>query len=204
MSYNFIGEAPIIGEGVSITPDLLTQDTKNLEIVKVAKAVELTDESVKSAYSNPIAEAENQLVQAISSGIEREMVTAFATAELGFTTEVGTGLTGAGILAGLDLFGEAQEGEKFLVINPALLSTVRMDNFYENGKVFDLDLVVSNRIPVGTAYILKRNALALFLAKSVDVEQDRDILAKTTVLSGSAHFATTMYDMSKAVKITIA
>ena len=168
----------------------------------MAKAVNLTDEAVKAGFGDPIGEAENQLTRSIANGIEREMFASLAGATLAFTTPAG-GLTGGAILGGLGLFGEDQDGEKYLVINPVDLADVRTDANFVDGKIFDCELVVSNRVPVGSAYIVKPGAIGLYLAKEVNVEQDRDILAKTTVISADSMFATHLRDASKVVRITI-
>jgi hypothetical protein len=200
--YDWIGNAPIVAEGVAITPSLLTQSSADLPIVKVAKAVEITDEARASAYGNVMDEAQNQIVKSISAGIETQLVTALGTSTLTFTTPAG-GLTSGSILAGMNLFGEEQDDEMYLVVNPASLADVKTDNAFADGKLLGMNLVVSSRIPAGTCYILKQGALGLYLARSVSVEQDRDILVKSTVISASCMFASHLRDSSKSLMITI-
>ena len=198
--YAYIGDADVIAEGVAIDPSLLNQTSENLPVIKVGKAVNLTDEAVNGSFGDPIGESENQLTKSIASGIEKKMFEALGTATLAHTASV---FNGDAVLEAVAKFGEDQDGEKYLIINPAQSTAVKKDENYVDGKLFDLDVIISNRVPASTAYIVKPQAVALYLAKDVQVETDRDILAKATVISADSFFATHLRDASKAVKITI-
>ena len=50
-------------------------------------------------------------------------------------------------------------------------------------------------------YIVKPKALRLILKRGVQIESDRDILKFTNVITGSAHFATYLYNGSGAIRI---
>jgi hypothetical protein len=203
--YAYIGDADVIAEGVAIDPALLNQTSEDIPVIKVGKAVNITDEAAKGSFGDPVGEAENQLTKSIASGVEKKMFEALATATLTFATAAGGKVTGDGVLGGLALFGEDQDGEKYLLINPNQLANVKKDPAYvkEDNAIYDCQVLVSNRVVSGTAYIVKPEAVALYLSKDVQVETDRDILAKATVVSADEHFATHLRDASKAVKITI-
>ncbi|KAA0957699.1 N4-gp56 family major capsid protein [Planococcus sp. ANT_H30] len=200
--YEYIGDADVVAEGVAIDPTLLTANSVPLAIEKVAKAVEITDEAAKGSFGDPVGEAEDQLTASITAGIENKMFAALATATL---SHPATGaLTGDVVIDAVALYGENQDGEKTLVVNPSNFGSVRKDENYADGKIFDLDIVVSAKVPAGTAYVVKPGAVGLYMSKDVDVEDDRNILTKATVLSADAHFATHLRDASKVVKITLA
>lgn len=206
--YAYIGDASVIGEGVAIDPALLSQSQESLNVVKVGKAVNLTDEAVNGGFGDPVGEAENQLVKSIASGIESQMFTALGGATLIYDATKGGTVTspvvnGDSVLEALNLFGEDQDGMKALLINPDQLANVKKDPHFIDGKLFDLDVVASNRVASGSAYIVKPEAVALYISKSVQVETDRDILAKATVISADEMFATHLRDASKAIKITL-
>ncbi|MCD4839736.1 N4-gp56 family major capsid protein [Neobacillus sedimentimangrovi] len=203
-SYTYVGDADVIAEGVAIDPNLLNQGTVDVQVVKVGKAFELTDEAVKNGYGDPVGQAEKQLLASIAGGIEKKMFEALDTATLKHTTAEGAGVTGEEVLKALALFGEDYEGQKALLINPANMPQVMKDEAYVNGAIYGCEVQVSNRVPVGTAYIVKPEAVALYLSKEVQVEMDRDILKKSTVISADSHFATHLRDHSKAIKITLA
>lgn len=66
------------------------------------------------------------------------------------------------------------------------------------GRVGSVPVIISDRIKVTGAaedrvyhaLILKRNAITLALKRDVQMEKDRDILARSTVLTAGAHYAT--------------
>lgn len=204
-SYQYSGDAAIIAEGVAIDPKLLNQSMVTVNVVKVGEAYELTDEAVKNGKGDPVGTAEKHLLASIAGGIEREMFTALDTATLAHTTAAGGKITGDEVLASLQLFGEDFEGEKYLLVNPDQLTNIRKDLAYDktNGTLQDCKVIFSNRVTSGKAYVVKPQAVALYLGKEVQVETDRDILAKSTTISADEHFATHLRDASKAVKITI-
>lgn len=203
-SYTYVGDASVIGEGVAIDPKLLNQGTVDVPVAKVGEAFNLTDESVKNGFGDPVGQAEKQLLSSIAGGIEKKMFDALGTATLVHTTDAGAGVTGDEVLKAIALFGEDQEGEKALLINPANMVQVMKDPAFIDGKIYGAEVIVSNRVPVGNAFVVKHDAVALYLSKEVQVETGRDILAKATVISADSHFATHLRDSSKAVKVVLA
>lgn len=66
------------------------------------------------------------------------------------------------------------------------------------GRIGSIPIVISDRVKktgvggdtVYSALIIRRGALALALKRDVQMEKDRDILARSTVLTAGAHYAT--------------
>lgn len=199
-SYTYVGDASVIGEGIAIDPKLLNQGSVDVPVLKVGEAFNLTDESVNGGFGDPVGQAEKQLLASIEGGIENKMFEALATATL---VSPATAVNGDAVLAGLQLFGEDQDGDKFVIVNANQMANIVKDPAYADGKIYGCEVIYSNRVGTG-AYIVKPEAVALYLKKEVQVETDRDILAKATVISADSHFATHLRDASKAVKITVA
>lgn len=209
--YSYIGDADVVAEGVAIDPSLLSQTSEDISVVKVGKAVNITDEAANSAFGDPVGQAENQLTKAIASGIEKQMFSALGTATLVYNTVSGASLNTDVIASSLELFGEDQDGAKYLLVNPTQLTQLRKNpDFIKEpnngvvdsvGEIFTCQVVVSNRVPAGVSYIVKPEAVALYISNAVQVETQRDILAKATVISADEFFATHLRDASKAVKI---
>lgn len=203
-NYKYIGDAEQVAEGVAIDPVLLNQTSEDLDVVKVGKAVNITDEAAKGGFGDPIGEAENQLTQSIANGIDKAMFATFTGATL--THPAGaTEFTGAVAFEALNLFGEDQDGDKFVVVNPNQLANIKQDKNYDKttGKFIDMEVVASNRVAATEAFIMKPGAVGLYISKDVQVESDRDILVKSTVVSADSHFATHLRDASKVVKINL-
>ena len=112
-------------------------------------------------------------------------------------------------------FGEDLDEEMFCFINPKHYAEIRKTNFIAGtatnvqvggvvGEVYGAKIVLSNRVPQNRMFILKKDALGLVLKRNAEVETDRDILMKSTVISGDQHYAVYLRNQAKAIKVTLA
>ena len=208
-TWQYIGDAADLAEGVADVPVSLEAQSREITIKKASKAVEITDEALLSGYGNPADEVASQLLTSIASKVEADCFTALGTATL---KQVGA-VDADTVADALVKFGEDLDEEMFLFINPADYATIRKNaNFsYVNGQqmtiggtvgfIFNCAVVVSNRVPAQSAYIVKRGALGIELKRGVNVESDRDILRKTNVYSVDEHYVAYLRDASKVIKI---
>lgn len=217
--YQYIGDAEDVAEGVAMGTSVLTTSTQSATIKKAGKAVEITDEARLSAYGNPVGEAENQLLLAIKNKVDNDVLTALATTTLVSGTATGA-LTVETVEAAQGLFNDEDDSPMVLIANPADAAALRSDAAAgwtrtgdlgdrmlisgAFGEVLGAQVVRSRKLPVGTAYLVKAGALAIYMKRNVDVESDRDILAKTTVISADEHYGVVLEDESKAIKISTA
>ena len=58
------------------------------------------------------------------------------------------------------------------------------------GDINGVSVFVTNRVPAGKSLLLKRNSLGLKFKRRPIVEQDRDILKRSTVVATNLHYAT--------------
>jgi N4-gp56 family major capsid protein len=217
--WNYIGDAEDVAEGVAMGTTVLTHSTQQATIKKAGKAVEITDESVLSGYGDPIGEAGYQLKLSIANKIDTDALAALATATL--TSGGGTGsLTVAVVEAAQEKFNDEDTEDMVLIANPADAADLRAsaasgwtrsgdlgDRLLVSGaygEVLGAQVIRSRKLAKGTAYLVKKGALAIYLKRDVDVEDDRDILAKTTVISADEHYGVVLEDESKVVKISVA
>ena len=116
-------------------------------------------------------------------------------------------------------FGEDLDGTKVLLIAPAQLAQIRKDPDYLKpsemsqqaimsgavGECWGCQLVVSNKIKASggkyTNYIVKPGAIAIYLKRDVEVETDRDIQKKTTIVTADEHYTTYLLNESMAIKL---
>lgn len=217
----YIGDAADVAEGADIPISRLTSTTAQWTIKKAGKAVELTDESVLSGMGDPLGEAAQQLRQAIAAKVDNDCLAALYTTSLvhdGKAAQIGV----AGIADALDKFGEYGDGTKVLIIHPNQQSTLRKDPDFIRasqlgdqiistgviGEIYGCQVLVSGKITTADAggttvynnLIVKPGALGIFLKRNVEVETDRDILAKTTVISADQHYVAALLDESKVIK----
>ena len=219
-SYEYIGDAAAVEEGADIPIAKLSQDTEKVKVSKIGKAVEFSDESLLSGANNDIAEeAAKQVVIAVNSKLEADLISemsakAVLTAEL----NLASGNVTHGIADALGKFGEDIDGEKVLLVPPAVYTAlVKSDGWIANteaganiimngtvGSIFGAQVVLSNRLTArNEAYLIKPGALRIVMKRNTLVEFDRDILSEMNYIKASKLFAPYVYDKTKVVKITI-
>lgn len=226
-SWNYIGDAATLNENTSLTVSLLSTSTTSATIHKVAKGVELTDEAILSGYGDPLGEATSQLALAIASAVDNECLSILhgITGAMALSTANSTTMPAASdIVAGLTLFGEdIEEGVTAAVVSPAVYQEMRTAVGANTwipaseiaagvavrgvvGEFQGCQVIVSNKLKsdaagAGDIYLVKPDALRIFLKRDTLVEADRDILKFTTVLTASKHFVAYLYNAAKAVRI---
>ncbi|MEK3975516.1 N4-gp56 family major capsid protein [Psychrobacillus sp. FSL K6-1267] len=217
--FEYIGDAEDVAEGVAMGTTVLTTSSQQATIKKAGKAVEITDEARLSGFGDPIGEAGKQLVMSISNKVDNDALKALATTTLVHTTAASGKLDVATVEAAQSIFNDEDDAPMVLIANPADAAVLRNSaatNWTRGsalgdqilvsgtfGEVLGAQVIRSRKLAKGTAYLVKAGALAIYLKREVEVETDRDILAKTTVISADEHYGVVLEDESKAVKITI-
>ena len=218
-SYEYIGDAADVAEGTDIPIAKLSQDTEKVKVSKIGKAVEFSDEALISASGNIAEEAAKQVVVAVNSKLEADLIEEMSTKAV-LTSELslaGENIT-HGIADALAKFGEDIDGEKVLLVPPAVYTAlVKSDGWIPNteaganiiingtvGSIFGAQVVLSNRLTArNEAYIIKPGALRIVMKRNTLVEFDRDILSEMNYIKASKLFAPYVYDKSKVIKITV-
>ncbi|PKE57279.1 phage major capsid protein [Macrococcoides caseolyticum] len=216
-AYKYIGDATVIPEGEPIPLDLLEAVKKEMEIKKVGKGVELTDEAILAAIGDPKGEAARQIALAIANAIDNFLLEAAKTTTVAHVGDVKLIDTIDNAIA---KFGDEELEPMVLFVNPSDAGALRKaaaDNWTRPsdlgdtivttgvfGELLGAEVVRTKKLAVGEALLVKKGALKLFLKRDTLVETDRDIIRKTTVITGDKHFGAYLYNDAKAVKITSA
>lgn len=215
--FKYIQDAEDVPEGTAIDIALLETSTEPFTIKKAGKGVEITDEAMLSGLGNPIGEATRQLQMAIANKVDNDVLTALEETTLaadGAAWDIET------ISEAIDMFNDEDDEQMALLINSKDASKLRKalagdwdrasdlgDNILVSGTyggILGAQVIRSNKLAEGTAYLVKQGALAIYMKRGVALETDRDIVKKTTVITADEHYGVHLYDESKAVKITIA
>jgi N4-gp56 family major capsid protein len=215
----YIGDAADVAEGQPIPLDQMATSKDTFSIKKAGKGVELTDEALLTGYGDPQGEAGRQLALSIANKVDNDSLAALATTPLSHATTAGGKLDVATVDAAQQVFGDEELGSMVLIANPKDAAVLRADaanqwvraselgdTIVRNGtfgEVLGAQVVRSNKLAEGTAYLVKEGALAIYMKRDVEVETDRDIVNKTTVITADEHYGVHLADDSKAVKITI-
>ena len=193
--WGYIGDAADLAEGAALTYENIAESTVEIKVKKVAKGVSITDEAVLSGYGNPVEQIGQQLLTAVASKIEADMYDAVKNEKKATKDTVGcfqhkyTGntFTKEDIIDMRAKFGEDQEGEMVLFVNPAEFAVLAKDRDFvqiqqgaqiisgEMGMLYGVRLVVANRVEAGKPFLMKPGALAIVMKRNVMVEAERDM-----------------------------
>lgn len=212
--YEYIGDATDVAEGEEIPTALLTAVDSTMTIKSAGRGVEITDQAVNSGYGDPVGEAGRQLRLAITNKVDNDLLTALQTATQ--TSDAGVDSV-EGLEAALDLFSHENAGRYVLVTNPKDGSRLRKDartigagsdvmaDALINGTRFDVlgvEVVFSNKLEEGEAYLIQEGALALIMKQNITFEDDRDASRRVSEFFSYMDYGTYLYDDSKVVKLS--
>lgn len=224
--WEYSGDAKDIAEGEAITPDQLTTAKSTMTIKKAGKGIELTDEAVLSGYGDPIGQATHQIALAIANKVDNDLVEEAKKATQ-FVAETPT--TVDALDKALAVFADEEDARYVALINPEDAIALRKDTAKEwvrgseiganivvsgtFGEAHGVQIVRSKKVEKGKGFLVKVSAVdtdtddvakygafVINLKRDVAIEIDRDILKKTTVITGDEHYGVYLYDPSKVVK----
>lgn len=212
-SFTYIGDAVDVAELANIPISTLTASTQEVKIKKVGRGAGISDEAVLSGYGDPIGELGQQLTLAIASKLDNDVLAALGNAT--YVHPV-TAVNADEVNNALVHLGEDFEGEKYLFVSPASYAALRNSADWLPaseisagimqrgvvGMVHGCYVVPTNKIAAtNLAYIVKPGAVALFMKRGTQVENDRNIVNKSTTFTADKHYAAYLYDYSKVVRM---
>ena len=225
-AWEYAGDATEVGEGQAISPDQLTTKKTTMTIKKAAKGYEITDEALLSGLGDPLGQATYQLGLAIANKIDNDLVEVAKTATQHITE---TPTTLEAIDKALDIFEDEEDAQYVAIINPkdaTKLKTAVAKEWIKGselganmvvsgtfGEVAGVQIVRSKKVEEGKGFLVKVSpsqtqtddankygAFVIMLKRDVAIETDRDILKKTTVITGDEHYGVYLYDPTRVVK----
>ena len=224
--WEYSGDAKDIEEGVAIEPDQLTTKKSTMTIKKAGKGIELTDEALLSGFGDPLGQAAHQISLAIANKVDNDLVVEAKKA----TQYVDDApVTGAALDKALAVFEDEEDARYVALVNPQDAIALRADTVKEwvrgseiganivisgtFGETHGVQIVRSKKVEKGKGFLVKVSAVetdtddvakygafVINLKRDVAIETDRDILKKTTVITGDEHYGVYLYDPTKVVK----
>ncbi|HFR3225641.1 TPA: N4-gp56 family major capsid protein [Streptococcus suis] len=224
--WTYIGDAIEITEGEPIPLDKLGNKTTKMTIKQAGKGVEITDKAVLVGLGDPIGEAGYQIALAIANKIDNDFVAAAATATQYIA---GAPVSVDNIDDALAVFEDEGEARYVALVNPKDAITLRKDagkNWLAGseigadtiisgtfGEVSGVQIVRTKKVAQGKGYLIKISpddtenehdqrygAFVLNLKRDVEIESDRDIVKKTTVITGDEYYGAYLFNDNKVVK----
>ena len=227
--WSYIGVAEDVAEGAAIPTTALAKTLSKMTIKKAGKGIELTDEALLSGYGDPLGEAVNQLSLSIADKIDNDIIAAATTATQSVSIASGAKVTIAKLQNAIDIFGDEDYQSMILVTSSAnavalrdewitahpnadVVANVQVKGAFAN--ILGVDIIRSNKAAVGHGFLVKitaypeteetEPAFKIIMKRAVEIEKDRDIIRKTTVLTADEHYGAYLYVPLKVVKFTTA
>jgi N4-gp56 family major capsid protein len=227
--YAFIGEAADLADVEGATT-VLSASSTTATVKKAFKAVEITDEALNSGFGDPLGEAGKQLALSLAGKVDTDAHAALTAIASGKTYDGTAAIIGyTPVVNAIDLYEDEEQGEAmYLIIHPKQLTQLRLDSKFTPasemgdrviesgvvGMIAGCKVLLSKKIATayvsGTSgakkyvnFIVKPGALTIYVKREVDVETDRNIKTKTTILAADMHYTVVLSDASKAVKMEV-
>lgn len=224
--FTYTGAASEVAEGQAIPLNKLGTTTTEMTIKKIATGYEITDEAILSGMGDPVGEAVRQLRLAIADKIDNDIIELAKTATQHVTDAPNTL---EAIQKALDIFADEEDVRYVGIFNPVdamKLRTAAGKDFLRGselgaqalvsgvfGEVLGVEIVRSKKVTAGQGFIVavsarstdteddaRYGAFVINMKRDVSVETDRDILKKTTVITGDEHYGVYLYDDTKVVR----
>jgi len=201
--------------------EMHTEDV-SYTVKKAVKNVALTDEAVLSGFGDPVGEATRQLRMSIQDKMDNDGVELLQ----GITGDNGHVLTLTGgavmyddVLDALDKmeqFREEQGIRAYLLANHTTVKAIRKspefvelptagrDHVIASGVVGSIagcSIVISNKLNDIEAYILTPQCFTAFMKRDINIERQREMLFKRTIIGSDCHYVIAIEDYDKIVAI---
>lgn len=222
--YEYMGDAALVGEGQPIPLDELGTNTVDVTVQKIGKGTHITDEAVLSGLGDPVGESTRQIGLAMANTVDNALIAAALETQqtVSFSGSLDTQNWLNNLHAMLDVFEDDGDYPYVAIVSPKVANHIRLSfatsfNFSEtatqsiiSGRVLDFEgiqIVRSRKVPDNKVILIKVNpsspALKLIMKRGVEVETDRDIVRKTTVITADEYFAAYLYNPANVVVGTV-
>lgn len=209
-AFTYLGDAQDVPEGTPIPLHKLGTTSKQVLIKKAGIGSQITDEAILSGYGDPVKESTRQIGLSIADKVDNDML----AAAQGGTQTVTMAPTVDGIQSGLDIFNDEDDSQVVLFVSPKTAALLRKDaatqkvgsdvgaNQLINGtyaNILGVQIVRSRKLKDTEALFIKQGALRLIMKRAVQLETQRDIINKLTIMTADEHYATYLYDDTKVI-----
>lgn len=207
--YAYIGAAEELVEGQPMDTAKLSMTTTQVSVKEAGKAVEVSEQAILTNVDGTLGEAENQIGMSIADKLEMDYLESLGETKL---SNAVAPTTAEAIIDSIALFNDEDVGEYVLFITPAdytelSKSLIEGNTFLSMGQIAEMlglaDIVRTNRLEKGTAFIQKQGAVEIVYKKQLEVKTGEDILKRTVVIAGNTFYATNLYNEGGVVKIAV-
>jgi N4-gp56 family major capsid protein len=226
--WDYIGTAEIVDEGEDAPVKTLTATKGTATVTKAAIGVHLSDESVLSAYGDPVGETGKQLAKSLAEAVDIDCLGELQSATKKYDGSAAV-ISYDAVVNALDLFEDENDNSEYVIyVSPKQITQLRKDDEfkskeqYGNAVMFDGEIgmiagahvVKSKRLAAESGKysnpIVQVNvaddegnetlpALTIYTKRKAMVESQRNALNGTTLFVGNVHYAAKLTNASKVV-----
>jgi len=216
--WDAIGELDDLAEGTAMTPVAMGVSSATATIKEAGKAVEITDKANLTGMGSAAQEARRQFGILAARKVDADLITAAQVA--GGYTSTTTTLNWAAMVTAIGKFGDEWEPSDFagLFIRSEQWGEIaQLDQWVDAAKIGGATVLrtgqigvfggvptfLTNRLASGKSLLLKNNSLGLLYKRRPIIEQDRDILKRTDVITTNLHYAVKRLNDKGVCTITV-
>lgn len=168
-SWNYIGDAEDVAEGVEVTPTQMTASSTTFTIKKAMKSVSITQEAINSGYGDPVGQAGSQLAKSIAGKVDNDVLEAVYKA----TMVIGDGASNisyGGVVDANCKFEDEEDGiDKVMFIHPAQEATLLKDSNFISADKYQAGVAVNGSIgKIAGAWVKKSKKVRLVTYEKVE------------------------------------
>lgn len=168
-SWNYIGDAEDVAEGVEVTPTQMTASSTTFTIKKAMKSVSITQEAINSGYGDPVGQAGSQLAKSIAGKVDNDVLEAVYKA----TMVIGDGASNisyGGVVDANCKFEDEEDGiDKVIFIHPAQEATLLKDSNFISADKYQAGVAVNGSIgKIAGAWVKKSKKVRLVTYEKVE------------------------------------
>lgn len=207
-----LGELDDLDETVALVPTAMAVTDDTATIKEAGKAVEITDKASLTVLGNAQEEAQRQFGILASRKLDADLIAAaVAPGSRTIAPAAGTTIGWSVLVDSIATFGDEWEPSDFagLFIRSEQFADLSKDPQFTDasqfggesvvrsgqiGSVAGVPVFMTNRLVTNQFALIKRNVLGALYKRRPLVETDRDILARSTVVTTTMHYAVKRLD----------
>ncbi|HDR7275042.1 TPA: hypothetical protein QCX06_002095 [Bacillus paranthracis] len=212
VTWEYIGKAKTYDEGAEVDREQIKAATKFFVVKKIAKDIQLTDESIIGTNGAVLNEVDQQLALSIADTMEDDVQAQLKALPAGRSTTAQ--ITQAGLAKLRVAFGEDLETTALLIspadygkilAMPEFVAVAQGAQFMAGhvGHVMGLNIVVSGRLAEKEAYLVRAGGLGLAIKRNVKVGHEDLYKQRSQVIGADVHYVAYVRDESKLLKVTL-
>lgn len=211
-TWSYIGDAKDVAEGAQVDLDEISVGTKSFVVKKVAKDLQLTDESVENTNGAVLNTIDSQFATSVGSKIDNDVLDAIRAGKAGasplYPTLSDVTIDQAGLARLRVAFGEdientilimnSQDYGKLLAIKD-FVTAVQGQPFMAGhvGVVMGLNIAISDKLAEGEAYLIRTGALGIAYKRQIKAETQREMGNRSTRVGVDCHYVSYIRDETK-------